>query len=88
MNSGYAIQCSSSSASQRRRNALRRWRGRELTNTTRAPAARAARSCAVRPALSKTTTRGRNSRISAHTSRVWKVGEAGSRVEANGVAAA
>jgi len=88
MNSGQAIQCSSMSPIQRRRNALRRWRGRELTNMTRAPAACAARSWRVRPALSKTTTSGRKSPISAHTSRVWKVGEAGNSVAGNGAVAA
>ena len=59
MNSGYAIQCSSISRIQRQRNALRRWRARALMYTTRAPGGCAARSCAVRPALSKITMSGR-----------------------------
>ncbi len=59
MNSGYAIQCSSMRRIQLTRNALFLCRRRALMYTTRAPSSRAARSCAVRPALSKITTSGR-----------------------------
>src|SRR5271165_2482575 len=55
MNSGYAIQCSSMRRIHCHLNALRLCLGRELRKTMRAPALEAARSCTVRPALSKIT---------------------------------
>jgi hypothetical protein len=54
--------------------------GRELTYTTPAPALRAARYCAMRPALSKTTMSGRSSAMHAFTTVVVRVGESSSSV--------
>ena len=73
---------------QRNRNALLRWRRRALTYTTRAPARCAARSCAVRPALSKTTTCGRQVSSTRATAADWKVADVGNNVVGNGALAA
>jgi hypothetical protein len=48
-----------------------------------APAARAAFSAAVRPALSNTTTPGLNARMASMTSASQSVGEAGIKVVGN-----
>ncbi len=58
------------------RNAFQRSFGARLENTSRAPARLAARSCAVRPELSKTMTSGRNDSIVASTCGVLLVGDA------------
>ncbi len=58
------------------RNAFQRSFGARLEKTSRAPARFAARSCDVRPELSKTITSGRNDSIVASTCGVLLVGEA------------
>ena len=73
---------------QRILNALRRCRRRALMYTTPAPARLAARSWAVRPALSKITRSGRQRSMSATTAAEWKVGDDASSVAGKGVSAA
>ncbi len=58
------------------RKAFQRSFGARLEKTSRAPARLAARSCDVRPELSKTITSGRNDSIVASTCGVLLVGEA------------